>query len=124
MRVLMRKKPKRTVIISERQGSENSPTFWLNEEVRAAAFRVHGYHHTILGDMADLETITRDDLYNHYRTYYTPSNAVIVAVGAFDANEMLAQIKAHFAHLPSGEKITSFVRPEPEQQGEQWSVRA
>lgn len=108
----------RTVIISERQGSENSPTFWLNEEVRAAAFRVHGYHHTILGDMADLETITRDDLYKHYRTYYTPSNAVIVAVGAFDANEMLAQIEAHFALIPSGEKITPFVRPEPEQQGE------
>ena len=108
----------RTVIISERQGSENSPTFWLNEEVRAAAFRVHGYHHTILGDMADLETITRDDLYNHYRTYYTPSNAVIVAVGAFDANEMLAQIESHFAHIPAGDKITPFVRPEPEQQGE------
>lgn len=108
----------RTVIISERQGSENSPTFWLNEEVRAAAFRVHGYHHTILGDMADLETITRDDLYNHYRTYYTPSNAVIVAVGAFDANEMLAQIESHFADIPAGETITPFVRPEPEQQGE------
>ena len=108
----------RTVIISERQGSENSPTFWLNEEVRAAAFRVHGYHHTILGDMADLETITRDDLYNHYRTYYTPSNAVIVAVGAFDANEMLAQIESHFADIPAGDKITPFVRPEPEQQGE------
>ncbi|MEO1289428.1 MAG: pitrilysin family protein, partial [Chloroflexota bacterium] len=45
----------RTVIISERQGSENSPTFWLNEAVRASAFRVHGYHHTIIGDMADLE---------------------------------------------------------------------
>ena len=108
----------RTVIISERQGSENSPTFWLNEEVRAAAFRVHGYHHTILGDMADLETITRDDLYNHYRTYYTPSNAVIVTVGAFDANEMLAQIESHFADIPAGNTITPFVRPEPEQQGE------
>lgn len=108
----------RTVIISERQGSENSPTFWLNEEVRAAAFRVHGYHHTILGDMADLETITRDDLYNYYRKYYTPSNAVIVAVGAFDASEMLAQIEAHFAQIPSSEKPTPFVRPEPEQQGE------
>lgn len=108
----------RTVIISERQGSENSPTFWLNEEVRAAAFRVHGYHHTILGDMADLETLSRDELYNHYRRYYQPSNAVIVAVGAFDSQEMLAQIKSHFADIPSDEKPTPFVRPEPEQQGE------
>lgn len=107
----------RTVIISERQGSENSPTFWLNEAVRAAAFRVHGYHHTIIGDMTDLETMTRDDLYTHYRTYYTPSNALIVAVGAFDAQAMLAQIEAEFGHLPISEKPASFVRPEPEQQG-------
>ena len=31
----------RTVIISERQGNENEPTFRLSEEVQAAAFRVH-----------------------------------------------------------------------------------
>jgi zinc protease len=108
----------RTVIISERQGSENDPTFWLNEELRAAAFRVHGYHHTILGDMADLETMTRDDLYEHYRKHYTPSNAVIVAVGAFDSQEMLSKIEAQFGMLPSSPIPKPFNRPEPEQQGE------
>ncbi len=108
----------RTVIISERQGSENSPTFWLNEEVRAAAFRVHGYHHTIIGDMADLESMTRNDLYTHYRQYYTPSNAMIVAVGAFNTDEMLTQIESEFGALPSGEAPQLFIRPEPEQQGE------
>lgn len=108
----------RTVIVSERQGSENSPTFWLNEEVRAAAFRVHGYHHTIIGDMADLETMTREDLYAHYRNYYTPSNAVIVAVGAFNPDEMLAQIESKFGTLASVEQAPVFMRPEPEQQGE------
>lgn len=108
----------RTVIISERQGSENSPTFWLNEAVRASAFRVHGYHHTIIGDMSDLEMMTRDELYTHYKTYYTPSNALIVAVGAFNAQEMLQQIEAEFGHLPQTEKPISFMRPEPDQQGE------
>ncbi len=33
----------RTVIISERQGAENQPTFWLQEQVRAAA-RAEGIH--------------------------------------------------------------------------------
>lgn len=108
----------RTVIISERQGSENSPMFWLNEEVRAAAFRVHGYHHTILGDMADLETMSNHDLEAHYRAHYTPSNAVIVAVGAFQTQEMLAKIETHFANLPTAPKPNLFNRPEPQQQGE------
>lgn len=108
----------RTVIISERQGSENSPTFWLKEELRAAAFRVHGYHHMILGDMTDLQSLTRDDLYGHYRQHYTPQNAVIVCVGAFKADEMADKIEAVFGDVPPGKPVSSFMREEPPQQGE------
>lgn len=108
----------RTVIISERRDNENSPTFWLNEEMRGAAFRVHGYHHEIIGDMTDLQTMTRTDLYEHYRRYYTPANAVAVGVGAFDTDEMLAKIAQYYADLPTDAAPKAFVRPEPEQQGE------
>ena len=109
----------RTVIISERQGAENSPLFWLGEEVQAAAFRVHGYHHEIIGDMADLEMMTRDDLYGHYRHHYAPNNAIAAVVGDFDADEMLAKIKAIYGSLPpvsNGGGV--FLRPEPMQNGE------
>ena len=44
----------RTVIISERQMYENDPSFQLNEELNSAAFRVHPYHHEVIGDLADL----------------------------------------------------------------------
>ncbi len=108
----------RTVIISERQGSENSPLFWLGEEMNAAAFRVHGYHHEIIGDMTDLETMTRDDLYQHYKTYYVPNNAIAVAVGAFDSDELLAQIEALYGGIPAGAQPPAFARPEPPQRGE------
>ena len=108
----------RTVIISERQGAENQPTFWLQEELRAAAFRVHGYHHEIIGDETDLRTMTRDDLYQHYRRHYNPANAAAVAVGAFDADEMLAKIEAEYGRIPAGAKQKLFVRQEPPQQGE------
>ncbi|MEO0598495.1 MAG: insulinase family protein, partial [Chloroflexota bacterium] len=70
------------------------------------------------GDSTDLETMTRDDLYAHYQRYYTPSNAVIVAVGAFDSADMLADIKSQFGHLENTPQPTAFVRPEPSQQGE------
>lgn len=108
----------RTVIISERQGSENSPTFWLYEETRAAAFRVHPYHHQIIGDMADLHTMTRDDLYAHYRTYYVPNNAIAVAVGDFETGEMLARIEALYGGIPAGSPVPPVTRAEPPQQGE------
>jgi zinc protease len=108
----------RTVIISERQGAENSPMFWLGEEVRAAAFRVHGYHHEIIGDMTDLHTMTRDDLYNHYRRHYVPSNAIAVAVGDFQTGDMLKRVEELYGGIPAGDKPTLFMRPEPEQNGE------
>ncbi len=108
----------RTVIISEREGHENEPTFQLDEHVHKSAFTVHGYQHETLGDMSDLHTMTRDDLYNHYNTYYMPNNAIGVAVGDFDAKQMLKQIKELYEPLPRGLPIKPFARPEPPQKGE------
>ena len=108
----------RTVIIAERQDNENSPLFWLNEEMHAAAFRVHGYHHSIIGDMADLEQMQRDDLYEHYRRHYVPANATAVAVGDFDPEEMFQRIESRYASIPASPAPALFNRPEPEQQGE------
>ncbi|MYH65270.1 MAG: insulinase family protein [Chloroflexi bacterium] len=108
----------RTVIISERQGAENQPTFWLQEELRAAAFRVHGYHHEIIGDETDLRAMTRDDLYAHYRAHYQPANAAAIAVGAFDSRDMLAKIEKLYGDIPAQPAPELFARPEPPQQGQ------
>jgi len=108
----------RTVIISERQGAENEPGFRLSEAVQGAAFHVHPYHHMVIGDMCDLEAITRDDLYRHYRRYYAPDNAVLVLSGDVKRAEMLARVAELFGHIPSGESAPPVRRPEPPQTGE------
>ncbi len=108
----------RTVIMSERQMYENDPSFQLNEELNAIAFRVHPYHHEVIGDMADLTTMNRDDLHGHYRRHYVPNNAIIIGVGDFDQNEMLRQIEAQFGSLPPGEPAAPITRQEPLQKGE------
>ncbi|HET7009848.1 MAG TPA: pitrilysin family protein [Anaerolineales bacterium] len=108
----------RTVIISEREGHENEPTFRLSEEVQAAAFRVHPYHHEVIGDLADLRTMTREDLYRHYRTYYVPSNALIAVAGDFRAASMLARIRQLFGRIPRAAAPSPAIREEPPQRGE------
>ena len=109
----------RTVVISERQGSENEPTFRLAEEVQATAFRVHPYHHEVIGHMADLETVTRDDLVQHYRSHYVPNNAVLAIAGDFRTGPMLARIRELFSAIPPGRKARGTAIPaEPEQRGE------
>lgn len=113
----------RTVIISERQGAENDPHFLLSEEVTAAAFRVHPYHSTTIGDMCDLETITRDDLWQRYQTYYRPNNAIAVLVGDVDQAQALERLWALFGEIPAGPHLSTTRRAEPEQKGERRVIR-
>ena len=108
----------RTVVISERQGRENHPGFLLKEAVRGAAFRVHPYHHEIIGDLADLQSMARDDLYQHYRTYYRPNNALIAVAGDFDRDDMLERLKELYGGHPAGDAVPRINRPEPPQKGE------
>ena len=108
----------RTVIISEREGNENEPLFRLGEVIQQTAFRIHPYHHEVIGDMADLHAITRADLYDHYRGFYLPNNAVMAVAGDFDTQSMLARIKELFEPIPAGREPARLAREEPPQNGE------
>ena len=82
----------RTVIISELQGGENDPDQLLDQEVTAMAFRAHPYRHPTIGWLPDLRSMTRDDLYGHYRRYYIPNNATLVVAGDVDADDVLRRV--------------------------------
>jgi zinc protease len=108
----------RTVVMSERQGAENDPEFLLEEELMGSALRVHPYRNPTIGHACDLKSITRSQLYEHYRTYYVPNNALVVAVGDFDAEEMLALIQGHFAGASRHDDVPAVTAAEPPQRGE------
>jgi zinc protease len=108
----------RTVILSERGMYENDPQFKLDEEISAAAFRIHPYHHEVVGDTVDLESMSRDDLFNHYRRYYVPNNAIVVLAGDFETVEAQALIDRYFGGLMPGEGAAPILRQEPPQSGQ------
>jgi zinc protease len=108
----------RTVIISERQMNENHPTFLLSEDVQATAFKVHPYHHQVIGWQSDLESITREDLWDHYRMFYTPNNAIAIAVGDFETDALLDRVRKLFESIPEGPEVPPVKFQEPTQRGE------
>ena len=112
----------RHVILSERDMYENDPRFLLNEELTSAAFRVHPYHHEVIGDEADLRSMTRADLMAHYQRYYAPNNAIAVVVGDFETAVMQQKITDYFGAIPAGEPIPPVTRQEPPQKGERRTV--
>jgi len=77
-------KAEQIVARSELEGHENNPDHLIYYELYATAFKAHPYQWPTIGWRHDVETITRDELYEYYRTFYRPNNATVVIVGDFD----------------------------------------
>jgi len=108
----------RTVIISELHGGENDPDQLLDIEVTATAFRAHPYRHPTIGWIDDLRSMTRDDLFGHYRRHYVPQNATLVVVGDVETEDVLRRAEAHFGRLDGGPAPAHMRPAEPLQIGE------
>ncbi len=108
----------RNVIVSEREGLENSPDFLLGETLQAVAFDRHPYGQGVIGSKDEIKLMTRDGLYAHYRRHYLPNNAFVVIVGDDKAERLLDQAEAAFARVEAGEPVAPPRAPEPPQMGE------
>ncbi|MEK7285682.1 MAG: pitrilysin family protein [Nitrospirota bacterium] len=109
----------REVVKEERRSrTDDDPYSFLVETLHATAFMVHPYHNPVIGWMDDLNAITRDDAYQHYKKYYQPNNATLVIVGDFQSDVLLAKVTAAFENLPNGTLVKERVPQEPPQIGE------
>lgn len=110
-------KSERQVVEEERRMRvDNQPYGSLEEDLRAAAFTVHGYHHTPIGSIEDLNKATLQDVRDFFNTYYKPNNATLVIVGDFNSDQALAWAKKYFEGIPaSAGPIPRPDNPEPAQ---------
>jgi zinc protease len=111
--------PEKQVVMEERRLGENSPTSVLWDEFYATAYLVHPYRTPVIGWMDDLERITRDDVANYYRTYYSPENAVLVVGGDVEPAEVIKQVEKYLNNIKSKPvPKKDFYNAEPSQTGE------
>jgi len=109
----------RDVVKEERRMRyEDDPTQTMLEQMMATAFAAHPYQWPVIGWMADLENLTRQDLFDHYKTYYAPNNATVVIVGDFDAKKVLPLVQKHFGGISRGSEVPKVGAVEPKQLGE------
>ena len=98
--------------------TENDIDGMLDEQLYATAFVASPYGWPVIGWMADLERMKREELVEYFRTYYAPNNCILVLTGDFDSKTVLAQITKHFGPIPSQKPPEKPVNAEPEQRGE------
>jgi len=108
----------RTVIVSEREGYENDPSFLLGESLQAVAFDRHPYGQGVIGSKFEIKVMTRDGLYAHYRRHYAPNNAFVVVVGDDRAEALVDKAAAAFAAVRPEALGAPPLAPEPPQMGE------
>jgi zinc protease len=109
----------REVVIEERRTrTEDDPEGFLGEEVSSLAFKAHPYGAPIIGWMADLKRITPAEIRAFYDVYYVPNNAILVAVGDFDAAATLEKVKQRFGGIARGAAPPAVLVREPVQNGE------
>ncbi len=98
-------KSERQVVEEERRVRvDNQPYGSLEEDLRATAFTVHGYHHTAIGSIEDLDKATVQDVRDFFNTFYKPNNATLVIVGDFNSAQALEWTRKYFEGIPASSK--------------------
>jgi zinc protease len=91
---------KKIVLEERRQRYEDDPENLIIEEVISTAFKNHPYRKPVIGWTEDIQSITLEDVKNHYRSYYCPNNSFIIVAGDIKKDEILEKIKNKFEIIP------------------------
>ncbi|RKH43241.1 insulinase family protein [Corallococcus sp. AB049A] len=113
----------RQVVMEERRVRvDNEIPGMMDEELGTLVYKAHAYRWPVIGWMADIENITREDCQQYFRTYYAPNNAVLYIVGDIDPKKTLALVKRYYGNIPRGPTPAPVLNAEPEQKGERRAV--
>jgi zinc protease len=110
----------REVVKEERRlRFDNQPYGRVFEDLDAAAFTQHPYHHSVIGSMDDLNKATVEDVREFFHAFYRPDNATMVLVGDFGPDEAARDAQTYFGGIPRPtQKIERIDSPEPPQKAE------
>lgn len=109
----------REVVKEERRVRVDNDIFGLmDEELGTLLYKAHPYRWPVIGWMADIENIGKEDCQRFFGTYYAPNNAALYIVGDVDPKKTLALVRRYYGTIPKGPAPEKVINAEPEQKGE------
>jgi predicted Zn-dependent peptidase len=94
----------RDVVSNERrQRIENQPYGRASLELCDTLYpKPHPYFHCVIGSIDEIQAASLEDVKDFFRESYTPRNATLAIVGAFDPKVAREQVTRFFGDLPGG----------------------
>ena len=110
----------RGVIQREITMGRDEPGRRISKLYNGTMFTVHPEHFPTIGYRDLFDLTTREDLITYYNRMYVPANMHVVAVGDFDAGQMLDKIEAAFAAYPFKPAPLIVLPSDPKQMGRKY----
>ncbi len=96
----------RGVVQNEKRQGENQPYAVSRQLITQNTYPAgHPYSWTVIGDMGDLNAAAMDDVKEWFKTYYGPSNVVIVMAGDIDAKTAKEKVEKYYGNIPAGPPV-------------------
>ncbi len=89
-------KRERYVVIEEiRMGEDNN---WrkVYKNLNSIMYEKHPYKREVIGTKEIIASISRDEIFKYYKTFYTPQNITTIVTGDFDEENMIDLIQKNF----------------------------
>ncbi|HEY7387556.1 MAG TPA: pitrilysin family protein [Bryobacteraceae bacterium] len=96
----------RGVVQNEKRQDENEPYGQVEEIEQHDTYPAgHPYSWSTIGSMEDLNAASLTDVKDWFKTYYGPSNAVLVVAGDIDPATVHQKVEKYFGEIPPGPPI-------------------
>lgn len=110
--------PERDVVAEERRWrTDNNPLGYLYFRLFNNAYVYHPYHWTPIGFMNDIQTWSIEDIRDFHKTYYQPSNAILIVTGDIEPQEVFDKAQKEFGDIQNTAPIPEVKFIEPVQDG-------
>ena len=102
------------IISQEKKADMDDPYSIINDRSLTNTFKNVDFKNTVLGSLEDIESITKEDLYKCYNTFYHPSNMILTISGDIDIEKTMKFINNYYKDKDFNSKNNIIIKEKKE----------
>ncbi len=98
---------KQVVLEERKMRYENSPRGQLYIGMMSKIFEKTPYEVPVIGTIKDIKTVSRDQVFQYFKDYYAPNNAIMLIVGDIDYSKTFKMVNKYFGQIPASTTVAN-----------------